>query len=43
MLRHTGVVQVRRFHDFNMTLDTDQMTAAMPRFLKRVLDLRRRK
>jgi glycosyltransferase involved in cell wall biosynthesis len=43
MLRHSGVVQVRRFHDFNMTLDTDQMTFATPRFLKRALDLRRRK
>ena len=29
--------------NFNMTLDTDQMTFTTPRFLKRALDLRRRK
>jgi hypothetical protein len=41
MLRHKSMVHVIRLHDRNMTLAKDQMMAATPRFLKRVLDLRR--
>jgi glycosyltransferase involved in cell wall biosynthesis len=41
MLRHESMVHVIRLHDRNMTLAKDQMMAATPRFLKRVLDLRR--
>jgi glycosyltransferase involved in cell wall biosynthesis len=43
MLRHDGIVQVRRIHDHNMTRDTERVMATTPRFLKRALDLRRRK
>jgi GT2 family glycosyltransferase len=42
MLRHRGVVQVRRFHDQNMTLAVDEVKSTTARFLKSTLDLRRR-
>jgi len=41
LLRHDAQVHVIRIHDRNMTQDTDRMMSATPRFLKRVLELRR--
>lgn len=43
MLRHEGLVQVRRLHEQNLTRDVVRTASPAPRFLKCALDLRRGK
>jgi glycosyltransferase involved in cell wall biosynthesis len=40
-LEHAGCVQVRRFHAGNMTNDRQALAANTPRYLKRILNMRR--